>query len=102
MEKNKRLKLARRGWKTGDAAEFLGLSPEEAAYVELKSSLSRSLREKREGLHLTQHALAKELRSSQSRVAKMEKGDPTVSVDLLLRSLFKLGTSRRELAGMVA
>jgi hypothetical protein len=38
------------------------------------------------------------LASSQSRVAKMEKGDPSVSIDLLIRSLFNLGMSKKYLA----
>ncbi len=102
MDKNKRLKLEHHGWKTGSAAEFLGLSPEEAVYVDLKVSLSRYLKEKRENQHLTQQTLAKRIHSSQSRVAKMEKGDPTVSVDLLMRSLFNLGATRREVSRIVA
>jgi transcriptional regulator with XRE-family HTH domain len=40
---------------------------------------------------LTQVALAKKIKSSQSRVAKMEAGDPSVSIDLLVRSLIALG-----------
>jgi hypothetical protein len=31
-------------------------------------------------------------------VAKMEKADPTVSADLLLQSLFRLGLKRKQLA----
>jgi len=101
MEKNKKAKLEEHGWKVGSAANFLNLSSDEAAYVELKVSLSNHLKEKRESEHLTQEALAKRLHSSQSRVAKMEKGDPTVSADLLLRALFALGTSTRELARVI-
>jgi hypothetical protein len=98
MNKTKRAKLATHGWAIGDATEFLRLSPEEAAFVEFKLSLSEALRARREGLHLSQVALAKRLGSSQSRVAKMEAADPTVSVDLLLRSLFALGATPREIA----
>ena len=36
--------------------------------------------------------------SSQSRVAKMEAADASVSVDLLIRSLLKLGAARKDLA----
>jgi hypothetical protein len=98
MNKTKRAKLEARGWAVGDAKDFLGLSPEEAAFVDFKVSLSAALRARREGLHLSQIALAKRLGSSQSRVAKMEAADPTVSVDLLLRSLFALGATPREIA----
>jgi transcriptional regulator with XRE-family HTH domain len=46
---------------------------------------------------LTQAELARILNSSQSRVAKMEAGDPTVSIDLLIKSLLALGVSKKEL-----
>jgi hypothetical protein len=98
MNKTKRAKLEARGWAVGDTKGFLRLSPEEAAFVEFKLSLSEALRTRREGLHLSQVALAKRPGSSQSRVAKMEAADPTVSVDLLLRSLFALGATPREIA----
>ena len=70
------------GWKATTVADFLELTPEEAAYIELKLALSRHLRLLREGQNLSQQLLAKRIKSSQSRVAKMEKGDPSVSLDL--------------------
>lgn len=102
MERKKRGRLEAQGWKIGDAADFLSLSPEEVAYVELKLSFSQNLRERRREKRLTQAQLAKMIKSSQSRVAKMEAGDPTVSLDLLVRSLLALGTSRRELARTIS
>jgi predicted transcriptional regulator len=90
------------GGKIGGAREFLNLSPEEAAYVELKLALSKNLQETRREKNLTQEELARLLKSSQSRVAKMEAGDPSVSIDLLVRSLLILGTSRKNLARMLA
>jgi predicted XRE-type DNA-binding protein len=102
MNSRKRKRLEARGWKIGTAAEFLNLSPEEAAYVELKLALSRSLQERRRKKNLTQHQVARLLKSSQSRVAKMEAGDPTVSLDLLVRSLLALGTPKHTIARMLA
>ena len=98
MDRAKRKRLEAKGWKVGDVVDFLSLSPEEAAYVELKLSFSQNLRTRRQEKRLTQAQLAKMIKSSQSRVAKMEAGDPTVSLDLLVRSLLALGTSKRELA----
>src|SRR5437867_5875563 len=98
MRDEKRRRLEAKGWKVGTAKEFLGLTDEEAAYVELKSRLANSLKARRRSRHMTQVALARALRSSQSRVAKMEAGDPSVSIDLLIRSLLALGTSVRELS----
>jgi DNA-binding XRE family transcriptional regulator len=102
MKTQKRRRLEAGGWKIGGAREFLNLSPEEAAYVELKLALSKNLQETRREKNLTQEELARLLKSSQSRVAKMEAGDPSVSIDLLVRSLLILGTSRKNLARLLA
>ena len=102
MNSAKRKHLESKGWKVGTAKEFLNLSPEEAAYVEMKLALSRVLYEFRKRKKLTQHELARRLKSSQSRVAKMEAGDPSVSLDLLFRSLFALGASRKNVTQMLS
>lgn len=96
MKKAKRNRLEGRGWRVGSAAGFLKLSAQEAALVETKLALSGALRAKREARKLTQQQLAQLLNSSQSRVAKMEAGDSSVSVDLLLKGLFALGADPRE------
>ena len=97
MHKNKQSRLERSGWRVGTAEEFLKLTPQESAYVELKLALSRRLQQHRRRKKLTQVQLATVLRSSQSRVAKMEAGDPSVSIDLLVRSLIALGLRPRTL-----
>jgi DNA-binding XRE family transcriptional regulator len=102
MEKKKLMKLQKQGWKVGSASDFLKLSQEESAYVELKVSLALYLQEKRQTKHMTQESLARLIHSSQSRVAKMEKNDSTVSIDLMVRSLLALGTSKKELAKAIA
>jgi hypothetical protein len=98
LKKRKRDKLEANGWRVGSAVEFLGLSAEEAALVEIKVVLSRSLRLRRTKRGISQTVLARQLKSSQSRVAKMESADPSVSVDLLLRALFALGATPRDVA----
>lgn len=102
MNKTKRKRLEARGWKFGGAKEFLELSGEEIAFLEMKLALSRELRERRLHQHLSQAEFAARIRSSQSRVAKMDAGDPTVSMDLLIRSLLALGASRAELAESIS
>ena len=101
MKKQKKRQLEAAGWKVGSAAEFLGLTREEAALVEMKLALSRYLRERRRKKKLTQAEVAEMIASSQSRVAKMEAADPEVSLDLLVRSLLALGVSRKELAKVI-
>jgi transcriptional regulator with XRE-family HTH domain len=97
MNKSKKEALEQRGWKVGSAGEFLGLTPEDEAYLELKLSLSHFLQEKRKTRRLTQTQMATLIQSSQSRVAKMEKGEESVSIDLILRSLLALGTEIKEI-----
>jgi DNA-binding XRE family transcriptional regulator len=89
------------GWKFGDPSDFLGLSPQEVTVVEMKVSLSKALKKLRGEKGLTQQQLAKLLESSQSRVAKMESADPSVSLDLLIHALLALGVSREMLAKML-
>ena len=96
MNKTKRTRLEARGWRVGSATDFLGLSAVEAALVETRLALSQALRSRRVAHGLTQGELARRLKSSQSRVAKMEAGDKTVSVDLLVRALFSLGAKPRD------
>jgi ribosome-binding protein aMBF1 (putative translation factor) len=102
MRVSKRKKLADKGWATGSAKDFLGLSTEEEAFIEIRLKLADGLKDRRRSRGVTQTQLAESLRSSQSRVAKMEAGDPTVSLDLLVKSLLALGTSNRELAAIIA
>ena len=102
MRKAKQKRLEAKGWNVGNADEFLDLSPEESAYIEMKLELADSLRKRRQRRKLTQIQLARMVKSSQSRVAKMEAGDPTVSIDLLVRSLLALGASKRDVAKIIA
>ena len=92
------LQIDQRGFFIGETQEFLSLSDEEAALIDLKLALGRALKERRTRQRLSQAAVAARIRSSQSRVAKMESGDSTVSIDLLVRTLLALGASRKDLA----
>ena len=102
MDKRKKAQLQKKGWKVGTVAEFLDLSAEESAYIEMKLALSEKLKERRVRKKITQAQLAKAIESSQSRVAKMEAGDPTVSIDLLMKSLLALGVSKKELGRTIS
>jgi predicted XRE-type DNA-binding protein len=102
MDKAKSERLRAAGWKSGDAADFLELSAEEAAFVELKLALADYLRDLRTRNAWTQAQVARRLGSSQSRVAKMEAADASVSLDLLVKSLLTLGASRSEVGRVIA
>jgi DNA-binding XRE family transcriptional regulator len=102
MDARKRARLESAGWRVGDAAEFLELTPAERALVEMRLALGRSLKAQRQKKHLTQSALAKRLGSSQSRVAKMEGGDASVTLDLLIQGLLALDATRKDVAKVLA
>jgi len=102
MRDRKRKRLEGKGWRVGTPKEFLGLTPDEDAYIELRLKLAEGLKNRRVRRHLTQVDLARAVRSSQSRVAKMEAGDPSVSLDLLVRSLIALGASSKDLALIIS
>ncbi len=99
-QKAKRLETA--GWKIGDASDFLGLSPEEAELIAFKLALATRVRELRVSQGITQLQLAKAVGSSQSRIAKLEAADSSVSTDFMLKSYFKLGAKSRDIHSMVA
>lgn len=102
MNPEKKARLEKAGWKVGTPAELLGLSSAEAAYVELRLRLSDAVRGLRRKKKLSQTALAGRMGSSQSRVAKLEAADETVSLDLMVRSLLALGASSTDLARIIA
>lgn len=101
MRAEKRRQLERAGWAVGDAGDFLGLTADERRFVDVKLALADGLRRRRERLKLTQTDLAERLGSSQSRVAKMEAAHRTVSTDLLLKSLFRLGANPTDIARLL-
>lgn len=101
MDSEKRKRLEASGWTVGDASDFLGLTAAEAELVELKVKLALFAKEQRNNQNLSQDALAKKMGSSQSRIAKIESGDPSVSLDLIVRALLTTGTTRQELARVI-
>ncbi|HEY0430833.1 MAG TPA: helix-turn-helix transcriptional regulator [Pyrinomonadaceae bacterium] len=102
MKAEKRKKLEAAGWRVGSAGDLLGLTPEETAFVEVKLALSASLKRCRMSKGLSQSDLAKRLRSSQSRIAKIEASDPTVSLDLLIKALLVAGAKKKDIAKAIA
>lgn len=102
MKDSKKRKLEEAGWAVGDAQEFLDLSDAEAALVDVRVSLARDLRRRRKQSKISQATLAKRIGSSQSRVAKMEAGDPSVSIDLLIKTLLRAGSTASEIGRVIA
>lgn len=101
MDKAKQTRLEAKGWKVGTAAEFLELTPEESALLEIKLALSRNLRQRRQG-QMTQADLAAKIHSSQPRIAKAENGDRSVSLELLLRAMLATGATPQDIGQAIA
>ncbi len=102
MNATKPKKLEKAGWKVGSTTEFLGLTPEEEVLVDVKLALADKVKQLRKQRRVTQDALAKRIGSSQSRIAKLEAADRSVSVDLLVRSLVSLGASQKDIGGAIS
>lgn len=96
MNKAKLQKLKEAGWKSGTVQEFLGLSDEENALVEVRVALFEAFQKMRKEKNLTQQEAAKLLNTSQSRISKLEKGDPSVTLDLMIKSLVTLGAKKED------
>ena len=101
MDKQKRKKLDEKGFRVGSAAEFLNLTPEEEAYIEIRLAVSNMIKTKRTRRGWTQEQLARAMESSQSRIAKMEAGDPSTSLDLMIKALLRLGISKKEIGKLL-
>jgi predicted XRE-type DNA-binding protein len=79
------------GWKLGDAADFLGMSDEERQLLDTRVELAQAVRRQREALHLSQKQLGAMLKTSQPRVAKIERAASDVSMDQLVRAFTAAG-----------
>jgi DNA-binding XRE family transcriptional regulator len=101
MKKEKVKNLEKKGWRVGTVSEFLGLSREEEEYIEMKLALSRYFQELRRKKNLTQVQVAEKIKSSQSRVAKIERAESSVSLDLIVRSIIALGSSKKEIGRVI-
>ena len=102
MDPRKVKRLEAAGWKVGTVEEFLGLTPEDMRYIDMKIALADSLKKGRKERGMTQSELAELMGSSQSRVARIEGGDPSVTIDLIVRGLLALGLTSRDLAAIIA
>jgi len=102
MKLEKQTKLAKAGWKVSSADEFLGLTHEETSLVNIRLALAHTLKGRRLKLGLSQVDLARKLGSSQSRVAKMESAESSVSLDLLVRAMLATGAKPRDVGQALA
>ena len=96
VSEKKRARIKAMGGKVTDASEWLDLSVEDVAIIDMKIQLGEGLRALRKKNHLSQEMAAEMLHTSQGRVSKMEKGMATL--DQLARCLLMMGHSKEALA----
>lgn len=101
MDNKKRKKLEGKGFKVSSTADFLGLTPEEEAYIDIRLDISSLVKSQRKRKGWSQDKLAKAIGSSQSRIAKVEAGDPGTSLDLMIKALLHLGISKQEIGKLL-
>ncbi len=85
-----------------DGSTSFELTPASRPILSAQAGEGSKLKELRSRKRLSQVELAKRIGSSQLRVAKIEAADPSVSLDLVVRSLIALGATRKNLAKVIA
>ena len=103
MEPKKRARLEKAGFVVSDGpGDWLGLSDQEMMLLDVQVALAKELRRLRGSKRLSQTALAKRMGSGQSRVAKIESADPSVSLELTVRALLSAGADLRDIGKTIA
>ena len=101
MDKKRKQQREEKGFRVGSAADFLELTPEEEAYIDIRLDISNMVQSQRGKRGWTQDQLARAIGSSQSRIAKLEGGDPGISMDLMIKALLRLGTSKKQIGKLL-
>jgi ribosome-binding protein aMBF1 (putative translation factor) len=101
MDKKKRQQLEEKGFRVGSAADFLELTQEEEAYIDIRLDFSNLVKTQRVKRGWTQEQLARAIGSSQSRIAKLEGGDLGISMDLMMKALLRLGSSKKQIGKLL-
>jgi hypothetical protein len=91
MDAAKRRALEVAGWKVGNAADFLEMSAEERQLLDARVELALAIRRQRGAMKLSQKELGARLKTSQPRVAKIERAASDVSLDQLVRAYTAAG-----------
>lgn len=91
MDATKRKLLEAAGWKVGDAADFLEMSDVEQQLLDARVQLALAIRRQRELRQMSQKQLGEKLKTSQPRIAKIERAASDVSLDQLVRALTTAG-----------
>lgn len=101
MDAKKRKQIAAAGYQVTDSADWLGLTPQEQAIVNMRVNLALEIERVRKASHITQQALAEKIGTRQSGVARMLKNPTTATIDSLIKTLLLLGTSPKRIAALI-
>ncbi len=91
MDAAKRKTIEAAGWRVGDTNDFLELSDKESQLLDIRVKLALAIRQQREAVHLSQKQLGALLKTSQPRVARIERAASDVSMDQLIRAFTVAG-----------
>lgn len=91
METKKRKALEAAGWKFGDAEDFLEMSADERQLLETRMNIAAAIKRQRETGALSQKELGARMKTSQPRIARIERAASDVSLDQLLRTFTAAG-----------
>ena len=91
MDAAKRKALQAAGWRIGDAADFLRMNDVERQLLDARVKLALAIRRQRLARKLSQKQLGAKLKTSQPRVAKIERAAADVSLDQLVRAFAAAG-----------
>ncbi len=89
------------GYRVTDAADWLGLTPQERTLVNMRVSLALEVERLRKESHLTQKALAAKIGAKQSGVARMLGSLASATIDSLIKTLLALGATPRRIAALI-
>ncbi len=102
LSKAKQSKIENAGFRVSSVQEFFDLSEAETSIIEMRLTLAKAIRTARAKKKLTQAQLAQLIKSSQPRIAKIEAGDPDVSIEQMVKSALALGLSRKQIGKVMA
>jgi predicted XRE-type DNA-binding protein len=100
MDAKKKKRLEAGGWRVGTVEEFLALSEAEMALIDMHIRLCDEIKRRLQAARMSQAELARHLETSASRLSNMLAGKQ-VSTDALVRALFVLGATSREIGKVI-
>ena len=101
MKATKKKALESAGYNMTNAAEWLGLSPQEDAIVNMRVNFAMEIERICKEQGITQKALAEKIGTRQSGVARMLNNPSKVTLDHLIRTLLALGTPSKRIASLI-